>query len=57
MSCAEEFQVIYIDTHLSGPLKRWHIAPHLLNVSHVGLQGDPTSASERRPVLGVHWKD
>ena len=57
MSCAEEFQVIYTDTHLSGPLRRWHIAPHLLNVSHVGLQGDPTSASERRPVLGVHWKD
>ena len=23
----------------------------------LGLQGDPTSPSERRPVLGVHWKD
>ena len=23
----------------------------------LGLQGDPTSPSERRSVLGVHWKD
>ena len=23
----------------------------------LGLQGDPTSPSKRRPVLGVHWKD
>ena len=23
----------------------------------LGLQGDPTSPSQRRPVLGVHWKD
>ena len=23
----------------------------------LGLQGDPTSPSYRRPVLGVHWKD
>ena len=23
----------------------------------LGLQGDPTSPSERRLVLGVHWKD
>ena len=23
----------------------------------IGLQGDPTSPSERRSVLGVHWKD
>ena len=23
----------------------------------LGLQGDPTSASQRRSVLGVHWKD
>ena len=23
----------------------------------LGLQGDPTSPSSRRPVLGVHWKD
>ena len=23
----------------------------------LGLQGDPTSPSWRRPVLGVHWKD
>ena len=23
----------------------------------LGLQGDPTSPSLRRPVLGVHWKD
>ena len=23
----------------------------------LGLQGDPTSSSERRSVLGVHWKD
>ena len=24
---------------------------------YLGLQGDPTSPSYRRPVLGVHWKD
>ena len=24
---------------------------------HLGLQGDPTSPSWRRSVLGVHWKD
>ena len=23
----------------------------------LGLQGNPTSPSQRRPVLGVHWKD
>ena len=23
----------------------------------LGLQGDPTSPSQKRPVLGVHWKD
>ena len=23
----------------------------------LGLQGDPTSPSQRRSVLGVHWKD
>ena len=23
----------------------------------LGLQGDPTSPSQRRPVLGVHWED
>ena len=23
----------------------------------LGLQGDPTSPSKRRSVLGVHWKD
>ena len=23
----------------------------------LGLQGDPTSLSSKRPVLGVHWKD
>ena len=23
----------------------------------LGFEGDPTSPSERRPVLGVHWKD
>ena len=23
----------------------------------LGLQGDPTSLSERRSVLGIHWKD
>ena len=23
----------------------------------LGLQGDPTSPSKRRPILGIHWKD
>ena len=23
----------------------------------LGLQGDPTSKSQRKPVLNIHWKD
>ena len=42
-------------------MERWmvHGAPFvsLLIELSLGLQGDPTSPSERRSVLGVHWKD
>ena len=36
-----------------------HGAPFvsLLIELSLGLQGDPASPSERRSVLGVHWKD
>ena len=40
-------------------LKNWCFWTVVLDmtVESLGLQGDPTSLSSRRSVLGVHWKD
>ena len=50
---------------VSGPITSWQINGETLKNCGVeedsweslGLQGDPTSPSYRKSVLGVHWKD
>ena len=45
-----------LDCEESWALKNWHFWPVVLEKT-LGLQGDPTSPSSRRSVLGVHCRD
>ena len=48
-----------LDCEESWALKNWYFWTMVLEKTweSLGLQGDPTSPSWRRSVLGVHWRD